>query len=267
MMKSLSLLFFLLSLSTSICAQSLAVHPWAKKRVAYFGDSITDKNRNATKKYWSYLSDWLGIESFVYGISGRQWNDIPNQTDKLLAQHGQDVDAIVIFIGTNDFNDGVPLGQWFSEVDTTVLFARRDVHGMVSRRMRTPVMDSSTLRGRINIAMSKLKQAYPDKQIVVLTPIHRASANFSDSNIQPSEAYTNMIGVFFSDYVQAIMETANVWSVPVIDLNSLCGLSPEIDAFGSDFMDAQSDRLHPSNKGHERIARTLFYQLASLPVF
>ncbi len=58
-------------------------HPWKGKKVAYFGDSITDPNIKASKvKYWGFLEEWLGITPYVYGVSGRQWNDIP-------ARHGQ----------------------------------------------------------------------------------------------------------------------------------------------------------------------------------
>ena len=84
----------------AVHAQNALVHPWMNKRVAYFGDSITDPKNNGSKvKYWNYLQDWLGITPYVYGISGRQWNDIPNQTDKLKAQHGDEVDAINRLLG------------------------------------------------------------------------------------------------------------------------------------------------------------------------
>ena len=74
-------------------------HPWKGKKVAYFGDSITDPNIKASKvKYWGFLQDWLGITPYVYGVSGRQWNDIPRQVDQLQKEHGDDFDAILIFI-------------------------------------------------------------------------------------------------------------------------------------------------------------------------
>ena len=93
-----------------------------QKRVAFFGDSITDpKHKGSNVKYWQYLQDWLGITPYVYGISGRQWNDIPNQTDKLQKEHGDTVDAILIFIGTNDFNDGVPIGEWYDIKEEKVM--------------------------------------------------------------------------------------------------------------------------------------------------
>ena len=240
-------------------------HPWKGKRVAYFGDSITDPNNDGSSmKYWNYLQDWLGITPYVYGISGRQWNDIPNQADKLKAEHGDDFEAILIFIGTNDYNAGIPLGEWYTESIDTVTAAVHKPKEVVTRRHRHFVMDSNTLRGRINIAMSKLKQMYPTKQIVVMTPIHRAYFYGGEKNIQPDESYENVRGIFFDEYLKAIKETGNVWAVPVIDLNSLSGLFPLYDA-GAKMFHNDKDRLHPSNEGHARLAKTIMYQLSALP--
>ena len=109
-------------------------HPWQGKRVAYFGDSITDPNIKASKvKYWGFLQQWLGITPYVYGVSGRQWNDIPRQADKLKAEHGDDFDAILIFIGTNDFNNGVPVGEWYTETFDSVKVETRSTSSTSSR--------------------------------------------------------------------------------------------------------------------------------------
>ena len=122
-------------------AQTPLVHPWMNKRVAYFGDSITDPKNNGSKlKYWNFLQDWLGITPYVYGISGRQWNDIPNQTDKLKAQHGDEVDAILIFIGTNDFNDGVPIGEWYDIREEEVMAGIHEQKHIVTRKRMHPIM-------------------------------------------------------------------------------------------------------------------------------
>lgn len=88
-------------------------HPWQGKRVGYIGDSITDPNcyGDKIKKYWSFLQEWLGITPYVYGVSGRQWNDVPRQAEKLKKEHGNEVDAILVFMGTNDFNSGLPIGE------------------------------------------------------------------------------------------------------------------------------------------------------------
>ena len=241
-------------------------HPWKGVRVAYFGDSVTDPRNSGSKlKYWNFLEQWLGITPYVYARSGRQWNDIPNQMDKCLSEHGDSIDAILIFIGTNDFYHHVPIGKWFDEVNTAVDFAEGQPRATVERKMRKPVMDRNTYRGCINIALSKLKDAYPTKQIILLTPIHRAYFYAGEKNIQPSEAYQNGCGEYLDSYVESVKEAGNIWAVPVIDLNALSGLYPLAEAHAQYFKSSETDLLHPNDAGHRRIALTLLYQLQSLP--
>ncbi|MBQ3313550.1 MAG: SGNH/GDSL hydrolase family protein, partial [Prevotella sp.] len=47
-------------------SKTVFTHPWQGKRVAYFGDSITDPRNSGSKiKYWGYLADWLDIKPYV----------------------------------------------------------------------------------------------------------------------------------------------------------------------------------------------------------
>lgn len=247
-------------------SQMVLAHPWQGKRVAYFGDSITDPRNNGSKtKYWGFLQDWLGISPLVYGVSGKQWNDIPRQAKLLKEQHGDNFDAIMILMGTNDYNAGIPIGKWFEEKLEKVMAGIHEPKHMVDRKRLYPTMDKDTYRGRINIAMSTLKKMFPTKQIVVLTPIHRAGFYANEKNWQPTEDYQNKCGVYLQEYVNAIKEAANIWAVPVVDLNSLCGLYPLCDEHAQYFKDKDTDRLHPNDAGHRRMAATLMYQLSALP--
>ena len=55
MMRRLLTIIIFLSIMVPAMAQRLIYHPWEGKRVAYFGDSITDPNNNgSTLKYWNY---------------------------------------------------------------------------------------------------------------------------------------------------------------------------------------------------------------------
>lgn len=274
-MKRLLLILFVVVMAVPGRAQAIIAtpevpqwHPWKGKRVAYFGDSITDpKNNGSKKKYWGFLKDWLGIIPYVYGVSGRQWNDIPRQAQKLKEEHGDSVDAILIFIGTNDYNAGVPIGEWFTERPEKVMAGIHEPKHLVDRRHRYPVMSDSTYRGRINKALDCVKRMYPRKQIVLLTPIHRAEFYANDNNWQPREDYTNQCGEYIDAYVQSVKEAGNLWAVPVIDMNALCGLYPLMDEMAPYFKNAENDRLHPNDEGHVRMAQTLMQQLQMLPVF
>ena len=275
-MRRLLLLMFVTMVAVPGMAQTTIVtspdmlqwHPWKGKRVAYFGDSITDpRNNGSKKKYWGFLEDWLGITPYVYGVSGRQWNDIPRQAQKLQEEHGDSVDAILIFIGTNDYNAGVPIGEWFEEKEEQVMAGIHEPKHLVDRRHRYPVMSDSTYRGRINQALDCVKQMYPRKQIVLLTPIHRAEFYANEKNWQPREDYTNQCGEYIDAYVESVKEAGNLWAVPVIDLNALCGLYPLMDEMAQFFKSAENDRLHPNDEGHRRMALTIMQQLSALPVF
>jgi|SRR5574344_169524 lysophospholipase L1-like esterase len=265
--KAICIFLSLLLVMPSMVAQTAVAHPWKGKKVAYFGDSITDpRNNGSKKKYWGFLQDWLEITPYVYAVSGRQWNDIPRQADKLKAEHGDSVDAILILMGTNDFNHGIPIGQWYEEKTEKVYAAMNNqTKTLQDRKCRTLVMDNNTYKGRINIALSKLKQMYPTKQIVLLTPLHRAGFYPNEKNWQPTENYANVIGVYLDEYVNAVKEAGNIWAVPVIDLNSVSGLYPMTDEQAQYFHLADTDRLHPNDAGHQRMARTLMYQLQALP--
>ena len=279
-MKKTVLLFCIMLAPVLLRAQNVNTsattfcHPWQGAVVAYLGDSITDPGERPDGHdwtgrddwhYWGCLQQWLGIRPLVYGVSGNKWSDIPRQVSELKAEHGDDFDAITIFMGTNDYISDTPLGEWYNYARDSVVMALGYPATVYDVMRRTYAMDPETLKGRINIAMSLLKETYPEKQIVVFTPIHRAYATFSSQNIQPDESYPNRLGIYFGDYVDAIKETANVWGVPVIDLNSACGLNPMSEAQVPYFCKPDTDRLHPNAKGHVRIAKTLFYQLLTLP--
>lgn len=236
---------------------------WKGKKVAFLGDSITDKRHiGTTKCYWEYLAEMLGIEAYSYGINGNRMDGLLAQAQRLLDERGQDIDAIIIFAGTNDYNGSVPLGEWYDE-------AKRDAplpHGATEgRTYRYPSMNQDTFRGRINRLMNFLKTNFPTKQVIMLTPLHRGFAQFSPENIQPEEAFPNRLGLYIDAYVQAVKETANVWAIPVIDLNGLSGLYPMNDAHAQYFHQKSVDRLHPNAKGHRRMALALKYQLLALP--
>ena len=236
---------------------------WNGARVAFLGDSITeDPQIGVTNNtYCNFLKDILGIEAYVYGWSGHHMNQIISQGEKLEKEHGRQVDAILVFVGTNDYNSNVPIGEWYTyDTQTT------NHNGVtVERKHRTLIYDDATFCGRTNTTMKWLKNHYPDKQIILLTPLHRGLADFTPTNIQPDESFANACGSFIEDYVAAVKEAANVWAVPVIDLSSISGLYPLAEAQQSYFRNPEYDLLHPNTPGQLRMAYALAYQLSAYP--
>ncbi|WP_297094849.1 SGNH/GDSL hydrolase family protein [uncultured Draconibacterium sp.] len=266
-MKTLTatiLLFSVLILSAFGQETTLQDSQWKNKKVAFLGDSMTQKwERDNTPRtvYWEYLTKMMGIEPYVYGISGHQWTGIYGQALKLKEEHGTDVDAILIFAGTNDYNHNTPMGSFYTETAKATNY----IGTMVTRKYRTLNEDDVTFCGRINKVMAFLKANYPDQQIIVMTPIHRGFSTFSETNVQPEESYSNDLGFYIDDYVTTLKQAASVWAVPLIDLYSISGLYPMEDSHVKYFMDDKTDRLHPNSFGNYRLAKTIQYQLMSLP--
>lgn len=234
---------------------------WNEKQVAYLGDSMTEKPRDDSSVYWEYLAKLLGIEPFVYGISGHQWDDIYDQAIKLKNERGADIDAIFIFAGTNDYNHSVPLGKFFQETKKETNHNGQ----IVLRNYRVPIYNDSTFCGRINKVMSYLKTNFPLQQIIILTPLHRGFAKFNEGNVQPEENFCNGQGLYLDAYVNTLKEAALNWAVPIIDLYSISGLYPLSDSHTRYFRDSKTDRLHLNSEGNYRLAKTLQYQLLTIP--
>ena len=224
-----------------------------RRRIAFLGDSITDKRHvGCTKNYWGFLEDSLGIEPLVYGINGHQMKGVLGQAQRLAEDTKGEVDGIVVFAGTNDFNGSVPLGEWYALSEETV-----NRNGQPTTLKKRTFVEDDTFRGRINRVMAYLHANFPRAKIVLATPIHRGFASFGPKNVQPDESYANKLGLFIDDYVSVVKEAGNVWAAPVADLNATSGLYPKADSHVPYFHKADTDRLHPSAEGHRRMAAAL----------
>lgn len=262
-----SLLAAVLGITSALAQEVTFTHPWAGKRVALFGDSITDPGLGRDggfTMYWAYLQEWLNLDIYNYAVSGREWDDIPRQLRALQQEHGNEVDAILILMGTNDFNMGIPTGEWFTEKEEYVL-AGTDMNEpaiMQLRKRRYPVMDNSTVKGRMNIALKLIKETYPQCPVVLLTPLHRGWFRLDEGNVQPEESYQNRVGEYLDSYVNAVKEAANIWSVNVIDLHAVSNMNPLYGQEG--YFKADWDHLHPGKEGNLRLAQVLYYQLLTI---
>lgn len=269
MKRALVLLAFCVSAAFGVLSAGAVPepHPWSGKKVVYLGDSITDPTqitRHGHGVYWKYMQDMYGIEPLVYAVSGYQWDRIYPMAQKMHAEQGNTPDAILILLGTNDYNAGVPIGEWYELVEEDV--NRRGV--TIRQPRRKFAKNMGTFRGRINTVMEYLKTNFPAQQIILMTPIHRGYANFGGSNVQPAEYFPNALGHYLEDYVKALREAADIWSVPLVDLYRDCGLYPSNPAYAGYFRDGGEngkDNLHPNGAGHLRMARTISARLRSLP--
>lgn len=137
-----------------------------------------------------------------------------------------DADAVVVFGGTNDFGHGdAPLGKFDDR-------------------------DPSTFYGACHYLFSGLIKKYLGKPIVIMTPLHRTWR--SDRGFELK---------VLKDYVNAIREVAQYYSLPVLDLYASSGIQPAIDEIKQLYI---PDGLHPNDAGHKIIAHKLKMFLENL---
>ena len=246
-----------------VLTSGAADHPWSGKKVVFLGDSITDPaqiKRHDRHVYWEFLEKDCGIEPHVYAVSGYQWDRISPMAQRMQTEMTNSVDAILILLGTNDYNSGVPLGEWYETEERDV--NRRGV--TIRQPHRAFAKNMGTVRGRINTVMEYLKRNFPDQQIVLMTPLHRGKAGTGADAI-PDESYPNATGAYFDAYVEDVREAGRIWSVPVLDLYAEGGFMPLYGEYARYFKDADEDMRHIGKIGHTRVAQVILRWMLSHP--
>ncbi len=205
-------------------------------KINFLGDSITEGVGASSKEtvYHAVLKREAGLaEAKNYGISATRYalqsgtdrrpkddyvdvNSFCERFDKM----DDDADAVVVFGGTNDFGHGdAPIGRFEDE---------------------TP----ETFYGACHFLFSGLVKKYIGKPIVIMTPLHRLDES------KPTAPGKSIL----KDYVNAIREVAEYYSLPVLDLFAASGIQPELAEIREKYV---PDGLHPNDEGNAVIAHKL----------
>ena len=202
------------------------------KKMLFLGDSITFGVgvTNSDNIYWRRLAINDGCITKGYGISGTRIAQNLNpsiypEDDDLyfitrVPSMDADADVVVVFGGTNDFGHGdAPLGK-------------------ISDR------ENTTFYGAVHNLMAALIKEYPDAVIVFMTPIHRCG------EVKPADDVSPTNGGSLQEYVDAIIEVAAYYNIPVLDLYRTLDINPEILEMKERYV---PDGLHPCDAGHQHI--------------
>ena len=214
------------------------------KKINFIGDSITEGARVASPDnyYPNIIKREAGLaEARNYGVGGSRIARVqeikyPSDEDfNMRAERmDKDFDAVVVFGGTNDFGHGnIPLGK----------MGDTDVY---------------TFYGAVRTLCLYLIKNFPDKPIVFMTPLHRLNEEL-DYNKRIEDGNPNARPL--SDFVNAIKEVCELFSIPVLDMFRDSGMPARVWAWCERYM---PDGLHPNDEGQKLIAHKLLKFLENL---
>ncbi len=203
------------------------------KKINFLGDSITQGVGASDREKTCYLKVFEALSGAVcrnYGVGGTQfvvqyWGNDRVDFNYRAEKMDRDADIVVIYGGTNDFGHCVKVGKFTDRTE-------------------------DTFYGAAHCLFTKVIEMFPDATIVVMNPIHRFG-----------EQYFRQGGAILKDYKDALMEVAEYYSLPVLDLWKNSGIQPQNEILKEKYT---IDGLHPNDAGHELIARMLFDFLESL---
>ncbi len=232
---------------------------FADKTIMCIGDSLTNGTGvEEDEKYYAVLGDLLGANTLKRGTSGATMapgGHLPNKFETVMTEsYLKDVDVVTIFLGVNDWNNGVKDGTFRGSLkyDPSATYYELGEFG---------TDDTTTIYGATKmwcerIAELKATDALKDTEFVFMTPVitcRNRSVTMEDNWSAEKE---NVFGYTLRQYCNAIMETAAAYDIPVLDLNMYSGMyyhseeDNNVDYFGG-------DGIHPGANGHRMIANAL----------
>lgn len=236
----------------------LLLTSFTKKEVVWvtIGDSITYLNEHldetgnrVTKGYQTRVKEALPeITYYNQGHNGWTAVGIAKEFDKLGVQKG---DIYSIFLGTNDWWSGLPLGSLTDYKENTGL---------------------TTVCGAFRIIVNKIRLINPNAKIILITPMQRADFVYLfDKNNTAWASNKDKNGQFLSSFADAIVQIGAYERFDVVDLYHKKGMElKNLVKFKSDSgdypypveaIDITYDGLHPSDRGYDIIAKMLIKSL------
>ena len=267
-MKNLMFLLAVFCLTAS-CSQKQKTWVAIGDSITYLNEHTNETGNRVTKGYMTMVTEELGNISYINrGYNGWTSKDIVDRMDVLNLQKA---DVYSVFLGTNDWWQGRPIGNFSDYKNNT---------------------GNATFYGSFRQIIDKLHLLNQDAHVILITPMQRVDF------VQVGNLMNNAWGSYrdknnqsLGDFAQAIREIGAFGNFDVVDLYNdpdlrienlvnfkrLRDLSsgeykdypypefidipfnPETDEYPypPEAMNLTYDGLHPSDKGFEIIARRL----------
>ena len=219
-----------------------AVTNYKGKILNALGDSQTEVNYHKTKTYHDWLKELLGLSAVNnYGISGSTigYNAARHPMVTRYQNMSNDADFVIVMGGINDLNNSVA-GSANSNVPLGTI--------------NDTVYD--TFYGALKVLCEGLISKYPTKQIIFVTP-----TEVSNDWYQTGSKKRVPEGVTVQQYVNAMIEVCEMYSVPVYDAFGKLSVYAKDSSQNSIYL---SDGLHLNNAGHELLGKALYNFILSL---
>ena len=214
------------------------------KKFCSFGDSIVELI--SWQKYiWKYFQF---STHYCRGIGGSKVTSISPQTKKVdengyyNAAHPEEG---TITIQDNMCGDG-RINTIPTDTDVLVIYASANDITANAQIGELDDQDETHLKYAYGLMLRKIIKRLPDAKIFACIP-----HNFYNSHNNADYPYKNKIGLTIQDYGSVIKEVCAIYSVPVIDVNALSGISTlNITTY-------LQDQVHPNSAGGMKIANVV----------
>ncbi|PSL30109.1 SGNH/GDSL hydrolase family protein [Dyadobacter jiangsuensis] len=264
-------LLLLLALTVIFAASKPRKITWVAigDSITYLNDHQNETGNRVTKGYLTLISEKFPQVTYVnQGHNG--WTSV-NIADKIESLGLVEADVYTVFLGTNDWWQGKPLG--------TIADYEQG-------------KGSSTVYGAFRVITDKLKQLNKKAKIILITPMQRGDFVYINSYKNNAfGSYKPKRDQTLEQFANAVVEIGKREKIPVVDLYHDSGINldnmvrfkrlkdpqtgaykdfkypdyvdvpfnPEADEYPypQESIDMTYDGLHPSDKGYEVIAGML----------
>ena len=192
-------MMLLLAAQQEIVAQGLALDQYHVINI--LGDSLTEGvgARSEDKTYPAVLGKLTGARINNYGKSGSRITDVEDKYNHVASfidrmySMDRSADLVIVFGGTNDF--------WYGDCP-------------IGKRTDT---SPETFYGALNTMMKYLLGAYPNADIVFLTP-YQQSKDADETHGYKRSTYNNYGTGTLKEYRTAMLDRCQYYGIPVLDL-------------------------------------------------
>lgn len=212
---------------------------WKGKNVLVFGDSISSDTYMNNSLKWNHIlqreKEFVHHNYSVHGygfLCGQGTTTVGDRSMIMQIENaktaGVEPDLIVLFMGTNDAGNHVPLGEYGT--------------GMDANTLTTAITDTSTITtftAAVEYCMAKILEYWCGVPVAVLLPLKR-------------QGYVDPVGTYYLwKYAEVLQATAEKFAFPVLDLFHKSYFNPENSAFRAMYThdwdgSGSGDGLHPT---------------------